>query len=114
MLDEHFDGPWRDLFRARSERVRAIFLGDPAEPYAGIVELVVMDGGADNARPAGPMQHGFGWLSFWVDLDATLARLRHLHRDRDLVVIETNGNRLATLLDPDDIRIELLSCVAIT
>jgi MFS-type transporter involved in bile tolerance (Atg22 family) len=54
------------------------FLGDPATPDTGIVELVVLDGVDDPPlQPAGP-RHGFFLLSVQRQVDSTLAALASL------------------------------------
>ena len=40
MMDMHFDGDGSTQFGAPANRPRSIFLGDPARPDAGIVELI--------------------------------------------------------------------------
>lgn len=41
--DQHSDGEWPLLFDAPSTVLHADYLGDPARPDSGIVELVVFD-----------------------------------------------------------------------
>ena len=49
LFDHSFTGDWPELFGAKTNRPRSIFLGDPQTPDAGIVELVVFEGAADDA-----------------------------------------------------------------
>ena len=44
LFDYTFTGDWPTLFGAATDQLRSIFLGDPATPETGIVELVVLDG----------------------------------------------------------------------
>ena len=44
LFDYTFTGDWRTLFGAATDQLRSIFLGDPATPETGIVELVCLDG----------------------------------------------------------------------
>jgi catechol 2,3-dioxygenase-like lactoylglutathione lyase family enzyme len=78
LLDHTFTGDWPELFGAKDDRLRSIFLGDPQSPDCGIVELVELPG-ADEALPAasGP-RHGFFLLSLQRDVDETLSTLAAL------------------------------------
>jgi len=113
LMDEEFEGDWPDLFDAPSRVLRSRFLGDPAAPAAGVVELVAFQGGLpDGAAPA-PPANGFFLLSFYVDLEATLERLGRLERPVGPVRrIEQAGLRgpvqMATLRDPDGVLVELI------
>ncbi len=78
LMDRTFDGDWPALFGAGTSTLRSVFLGNPAAPDAGVVELVVFDGGVDDPAAPGPPEAGFFLLSFFVDVDATLDRLRGL------------------------------------
>jgi glyoxylase I family protein len=51
LFDQTFSGDWPTLFGAHTDRLRSIFLGDPATPDSGIVELVVFDGVHSRAKP---------------------------------------------------------------
>ena len=117
-MDMHFDGVWSTLFGAPANRLRSIFLGDPARPDAGVVELVQFgpveaDEGSrevDVASPAaGP---GFFLLSCYVDVDAVLDRLRALDlggEPRRIVVPGPGGDvQMATVVDPDGVLVELV------
>ena len=44
LFDHTFTGDWPTLFGAETDQLRSIFLGDPAAPDTGIVELVVLEG----------------------------------------------------------------------
>jgi catechol 2,3-dioxygenase-like lactoylglutathione lyase family enzyme len=113
LMDHEFDGDWRTLFEAPADRLRSIFLGDPSSPDAGIVELVTFDGaGGDPPSPARPPRPGFFLLSFFVDVDATLARLADAGFDvpaRRIRVPGPNGDvDMATVRDPDGVLVELI------
>jgi len=115
MMDEEFDGDWVTLFGARSERLRSVFLGDPAKPDAGVVELVAFDGGAAPSAPSAnepapePME-GFFLLSFYVgDVGEVLERLAALNLGGDVRRIELPvGVGMATVRDPDGVLVELV------
>lgn len=113
LMDEHFDGPWTDLFCARADRLHSVFLGDPATPDAGIVELVQFDGGGlDATAGSDEPRGGFFLLSFFVDVEETLHRLDELGRGgepRRVEVSSPNGPvTMATVRDPDGVLVELI------
>jgi glyoxylase I family protein len=113
MMDMDFDGDWKVLFDAPSNRLHSVFLGDPAQPNAGIVELVQFDEGADGASETAPPRNGFFLLSCYVDVDATLARLRDLGLGGDprrITVPAPKGAavQMATVRDPDGVLVELI------
>ena len=78
LFDETFTGDWPELFGAKSNRLRSIFLGDPQTPDTGIVELVVFEGAGDASTPTPGPRHGFFLLSLQRDVDATLSALAAL------------------------------------
>src|ERR1700744_5843483 len=51
LFDHTFTGDWPELFGAKSDRLRSIFLGDPQTSDSGIVELVVFEGADDGSTP---------------------------------------------------------------
>jgi glyoxylase I family protein len=137
MMDAEFDGDWPGLFDAPSSHLHSVFLGDPANPDAGIVELVAFtdaelraaerdtgprtrDGrlgrpGPQEAELAEPTREGgFFLLSFFVgDADATLARLGELGLGGEPRRIELPGPDdtvvvMATVRDPDGVLVELI------
>lgn len=107
LVDHEFPGPYQRLLNLPCERLRSIFLGDPEHPHAGIVELVTFD------EPSSPEQrerrYDHFWLSFWVDVRATIRRLDELSLADNLQVMELeDGAILATIDDPDGVKIELI------
>jgi catechol 2,3-dioxygenase-like lactoylglutathione lyase family enzyme len=91
LRDMHVDGNWPELFDAPGRGLRAVFLGDPDRPddHAGVLELNQFDdpvapspaddSAADDGPAAGgPPGPGFFLLSFFADVEATLARLAAL------------------------------------
>jgi catechol 2,3-dioxygenase-like lactoylglutathione lyase family enzyme len=116
LMDQRFEGDWPALFDASSRRLRSVFLGDPARADAGIVELVVFDHATgEPAGPviaAGPPASGFFLLSFFVDVDVTLSRLRSLGFGERPRRIEQPGPlgpvSMATVRDPDGALVELI------
>ncbi len=132
-MDMHFDGDWSTLFGAPANRLRSIFLGDPARPDSGVVELVQFDSETTAQRPQGsgawrPVKAdegsrevdvaspatgpGFFLLSCYVDVDAVLDRLRALDlggEPRRIVVPGPGGDvQMATVVDPDGVLVELI------
>lgn len=78
LFDHTFTGDWPELFGAKTDSLRSIFLGDPHTPDTGIVELVVFDGAGDAPAPATGPRHGFFLLSLQRDVDTTLSALAAL------------------------------------
>ena len=115
LMDQVFDGDWPTLFDATSSRLRSVFLGDPGVRDAGIVELVAFDSGVGDGPPPGAPHSGFFLLSFFVDLDLVAERLAVLgYRDLRRIEQPAPGGAvaMATLVDPDGVRIELIDAVA--
>jgi catechol 2,3-dioxygenase-like lactoylglutathione lyase family enzyme len=112
VMDHQFDGDWPTLFDAPADRLRSVFLGDPGSADAGIVELVAFDGATGEASPPGPPRPGFFLLSFFVDVDATLARLAAAgfggHARRIQVPGPGGDVEMATVRDPDGVLVELV------
>jgi catechol 2,3-dioxygenase-like lactoylglutathione lyase family enzyme len=122
MMDRYFDGDWSALFVAPSNRLRSVFLGDPARADGGIVELVQF-GEADEPRPTEPVaapfpatRPGFFLLSCYVDVDVVLGRLRTLGLGgppRRIAVPGPGGAvQMATVVDPDGVLVELIGIPA--
>lgn len=92
--------------------VRTVFLGDPARPDAGSLELLDLGDGraAGEAAPSGLPRRGTFLLSFQVDdVAATLARLADLGLGGTPRRMPTPGGRVvATVVDPDGTTVELL------
>lgn len=122
LMDASFDGDWTTLLRAPSDRLRSIFLGDPADTDAGIVELVAfdgldggMDGDGDGDTPgdnSGPPPPGVLLVSVFADVDATLDRLGQLGLARDVRRIQVSGIEMAVVVDPNGVAVELLQAAA--
>jgi glyoxylase I family protein len=117
MMDTDFDGEWSTLFEAGSNRLHSVFLGDPAHPESGIVELVQFTAGAAAAPKSEPPRNGFFLLSCYVDVDATLARLHDLGlggEPRRITVSAPKGAevQMATVRDPDGVLVELIGIPA--
>jgi catechol 2,3-dioxygenase-like lactoylglutathione lyase family enzyme len=111
-FDRKFAGDWPALFDAPSHDLRSVFLGDPAAPQAGIVELVQFDE-TDPTPPATVRPHnGFFLLSFERDVDSTLEAMRGLGFAEDARRIDMPGRvgtvAMATLRAPDNVMIELI------
>lgn len=112
LMDEHFDGGWRELFGAGSDSLHSVFLGDPQRPDAGVVELVAFASGAAPAAPPGPPRDGFFLLSLYVDVDPVLERLTALGlggAPRRIELTAPGGRvHMATVRDPDGVLVELI------
>jgi glyoxylase I family protein len=113
LMDERFAGDWPTLLRAPSTALRAVFLGDPARPQAGIVELVDLGDVPDGVEPAlAPASSGFLLLSVMTDLDAALDRLAALGLGGTPRRIEVSGVAMAVVVDPDGVQVELVDTAA--
>ncbi len=79
LQDREVEGDWPALFGAPSTRLRAIFLGNPAVPdlQAGVLELNAFETDAPGP-PTSTFHAGLTMLSYFVDVDETLARLAEL------------------------------------
>ncbi|MEX0663149.1 MAG: VOC family protein [Acidimicrobiia bacterium] len=115
IMDSEFDGDWPALFDASSSRLHSVFLGDPAAPDAGVVELVSFPDGMETAPVLPDKPHvGFFLLSFYVgDTDAVLARLSELElggeaRRIELPAPDGTAVVMATVRDPDGVLVELI------
>jgi glyoxylase I family protein len=114
LWEKEFEGDWPTLFGAPEPKLHSAFLGDPGVPDAGIVELVEFAGGMAEGAPQGPQpQLGFFLLSFYVDVDETLARLAALGLGGEPRRIAVEGMAdqhvpMATVRDPDGVIIELI------
>jgi catechol 2,3-dioxygenase-like lactoylglutathione lyase family enzyme len=113
MFDHTFTGDWPELFGAKTDRLRSIFLGDPQAPDSGIVELVEL-AGADEALPASTVpRHGFFLLSLQRDVDATLSALAALGFTDGVrrITMPAPGGKtvpMAVITAPDGVLVELI------
>jgi catechol 2,3-dioxygenase-like lactoylglutathione lyase family enzyme len=113
LFDHTFSGNWRELFGARTDELRSIFLGDPQNPDTGIVELVIFEGAGDaTAQAVGP-RHGFFLLSLQRDVDETLSALAALGFTdgvRRISVPAPAGATvpMAVITAPDGVLVELI------
>lgn len=113
LFDHSFTGDWPELFGAKTDRLRSIFLGDPRTPDAGIVELVVFDGADDAPAPPLRPRHGFFLLSLQREVDETLSVLKALgfadgvHR----ITMPAPADKsvpMAVITAPDGVLVELI------
>jgi len=113
LMDQRFTGDWPTLLRAPTSSLRAVFLGDPADPGGGIVELVDL-GEVPAGTEAGdaPASSGFLLLSVTTDLDAALGRLAALGLGGRPRRIEVSGVAMAVVADPDGVLVELVDSAA--
>jgi catechol 2,3-dioxygenase-like lactoylglutathione lyase family enzyme len=112
IMDQTFEGPWRELFGAGSTTLRSVFLGEVAAPEDGIVELVVMEGTAPPAPGARGPAEGFFLLSLYADLDTVLPRLAQLGVGGEPTVAAVGPVRLAVVHDPNGVPVELMDDLA--
>lgn len=107
LMDERFHGDWPALLRAPGNDLRSVFLGDPASPAAGIVELVDL-GPLDDPPPADTARTGFLLLSLMTDVGTALDRLAALGLGGTPRRIEVAGVAMAVVQDPDGVLVELI------
>jgi glyoxylase I family protein len=112
LMDRRFEGDWPTLLRAPSSSLRAVFLGDPADPAAGIVELVDLGEVPEGPAPEATATSGFLLLSVTTDLDAALDRLRDLDLGGTPRRIDVMGVAMAVVVDPDGVQVELVDDAA--
>jgi catechol 2,3-dioxygenase-like lactoylglutathione lyase family enzyme len=114
LRDREVEGDWPALFDGPGRRLRAVFLGDPqvADVHAGVLELAsFLDGEVAPGRAAGPPSAGLFQLSFFVDVEKTLAKLADLGlggTPRRVTQPTPNGAiTVATVRDPDGVLVLL-------
>jgi catechol 2,3-dioxygenase-like lactoylglutathione lyase family enzyme len=113
LFDHTFSGNWSKLFNAGTDRLRSVFLGDPATPDTGIVELVQFEGVTVGVPAPDAPAFGFFLLSLQRDVDATLAGLAELGFADGVRRIDRpapGGKRaaMAVITAPDGVRVELI------
>jgi catechol 2,3-dioxygenase-like lactoylglutathione lyase family enzyme len=113
LFDHTFTGDWPTLFDATTDRLRSVFLGDPAAPDTGLVELVQFADARPGPPPPAAPTFGFFLLSLERDVDVTLAGLAALGFDDGVRRIEmpAPGGKvvaMAVVTAPDGVRVELI------
>jgi catechol 2,3-dioxygenase-like lactoylglutathione lyase family enzyme len=113
LFDHQFTGDWPELFGAKTNRLRSIFLGDPQTPDSGIVELVQFAGAAEAPAGSGVPTHGFFLLSLQREVDTTLSALADLGFTdgvRRITVPAPGGKTvaMAVVTAPDGVLVELI------
>jgi catechol 2,3-dioxygenase-like lactoylglutathione lyase family enzyme len=111
LMDREFEADWPALFGVTSGRLRAIILGDPANPQGGQVELVTFDEPVPVGPPAATPATGTVMLSFLIDLEVVLPRLEGLGGADLRTSTLSNGYRAATVRDPDGTLVQMISTV---
>jgi catechol 2,3-dioxygenase-like lactoylglutathione lyase family enzyme len=107
-MDRRFEGDWPTLLHAPSRSLRSVFLGDPAHPASGTVELVDLGEVASRPVGGGPVSTGFLLLSVVGDVAGTLARLSDLGLGGTPLRTEVAGIAMAVVTDPDGVLVELI------
>ncbi len=117
LFDHTFTGDWPELFGAKTDQLRSIFLGDPQAPDGGIVELVELPGADEPPRePSGP-RHGFFLLSLQREVASTLSTLADLGFTdgvRQITMPAPAGKTvpMAVITAPDGVLVELIGPAA--
>lgn len=112
LMDEAFEGDWPTLLHAPTQELRAVFLGDPADPSAGIVELVDLGDLAAAEVDDGPAREGFLLLSVMTEVEAALTRLAELGLGGPPRRIQAHGVAMAVVRAPDGTLVELVDTPA--
>jgi catechol 2,3-dioxygenase-like lactoylglutathione lyase family enzyme len=112
LMDERFEGDWPTLLHAPSRDLRAVFLGDPANPAGGIVELVDLGDVPAAETDVGPAHEGFLLLSVMTDVEATLSRLAELDLGGEVRRVHVHGIAMAVVTAPDGTLVELVDTPA--
>ncbi len=109
-MDQRFEGDWPTLFHAPGRILRSVFLGDPADTFSGLLELVEFAGGAGPAAPLAPAPSvGFFLVSVYLPVDATLDHLGRLGLGGTARRIELPGPvHMAVVHDPNGVAVELI------
>jgi catechol 2,3-dioxygenase-like lactoylglutathione lyase family enzyme len=108
--DITMDADLEPLLGRQTSRVRAVFLGSPQSPHAGILELLDLGQPefADAPTGGGIPHRGVFLLSFKVDVTAVLARLGELGMGGKPRIMKARKGLAATVVDPDGVTVELL------
>jgi catechol 2,3-dioxygenase-like lactoylglutathione lyase family enzyme len=112
LMDRTFDGPWPELFGARTRKLRSVFLGEAGASESGIVELVATEGTGPGREAERKPVEGFFLLSLYAELDAVLPRLAALGVGGEPTVEAVGPVRLAVVHDPNGVRVELMDDLA--
>lgn len=111
LFDVTLEMDMEGLLGERTDRVRTIFLGDPAHPQQAILELLDLYTGTAQSSPRLPglPARGLFLISFQVPVEPTLARLADLGMGGPPRKVPTGRDTFAaTVVDPDGVMVELL------
>lgn len=114
LVERESEGDWPTLLEAPSNRLRVVFLGDPAVPdiSSGVLELAEFVGGETPVRRQMTRpEAGLFLLSFFVEVEATLDRLAVLGLGGTPRRVEqptpAGPLSIATVRDPDGVLVLL-------
>ena len=112
LFDTMVTADLKTLVGAPSNQTRTVFLGDPADPNSGAVELIEIAGFDATAElpVVFGVRVGLHLISFQVAVEETLERLAQLRMGGDPRRIRTSRSRdlVAVVIDPDGTMVELL------
>ncbi len=113
LFDIEFQGDWPTLFGAATDRLRSVFLADPAHAGTGILELVVFDGAQAAAPAPDAPRAGFFLLSLEREVEVTLAGLAELGftegvRRISVPAPDHKSVDMAVITAPDGVMVELI------
>ncbi|KAH8817254.1 hypothetical protein F5884DRAFT_246241 [Xylogone sp. PMI_703] len=105
---------YKYLFGATTDTVSEVYLGNASLPATqnGVLELTYFEG-IKKGRPAsvGQPETGFFVISFFVDVNATLARLEALGLGGTPKIATDGGVQFGVVRDPDGVQVLLLEQV---
>jgi glyoxylase I family protein len=110
IFDVTLDMDMYDFLGVRTEKVRTLFLGDPAKPGVTRLELIDLYDGRATGSPVGDgLPHrGLTLISFHVAVEQTLDRLAALGLGGTPRKIPARKGFAATVTDPDGVMVELV------
>lgn len=111
LSDADIPGNWSGVFNARSDQLKSVYLGDPDRPESGVIELMVFQDGHDERPEKTAPAVGFFLISFIVDMDETLERLKALGFAQDAIrksPMAPIPTEMILVKDPDGVWVELI------
>ena len=111
LFDVTFDADFEALLGVPTKQPHIVFLGDPAHPDIGRIELIDLGTGEppDGRTAAGLPHRGMCLVSFHVGVEETLRRLADLGLGGSPRSMPGPDGPVAVVVDPDGVMVELIS-----